>query len=178
MIKLVNAMTVALCLGLSTLAFSAEEKIAHFELSLADYQVGMTLDEASMVRPFHYFDTRQSNDPDGGLITSGHLDRIFLQNIEFSILVEFHQERIKRIIGRFPADDFDTVKNQFLQILGPAEDRSKVARRVDNSEQRTIHFAWKFPTAKVSLVAASNSITHGTIAIQGIADDLREAPGN
>jgi hypothetical protein len=178
MIKFFCTILVVLCLGLPMTALCDQEEIAHFELSLASYQVGMTLDEASMIRAFHYFNTRPSIDSDGPPITTGRVDKIFLHDVEFSILVDFYQDRIKRIIGYFPAEKFDAIKGLLLQTLGPAEDRSKIARRVDNSEQKTIHFAWTYPTVKVSLVAPTGNIDHGTIAIQGNPEGLQDAPEN
>ena len=35
-------------------AYAAEEELVFFDLSIAGYSIGMTYDEATAVRPFHY----------------------------------------------------------------------------------------------------------------------------
>lgn len=143
--------------------------IARYELALFGYRIGMTYDEATMVRPFHRVENSRGPSPSGAAV--GVIDSLYLDDCEFKIHVYFDRDRITKVIGHFSPLLAEQVRATCRRTFGTAEDRSKRVDRKDGGQLDLLSYTWAFPGANIHLVASHGSGLDAVLSLVGKAPE-------
>lgn len=165
----------ALLLLLSSLARAEAEAVVNFDLTLAGYRIGMSVDEAAAIRPFHYqqpFTTSLATEHNTHF--DAFVDHVYLEDIALKLWIHFKNDRIQKVVARFAPDRLADVTRIFHQALGPGEDKSRVHVSDAGKESRQTIYLWDFPAAKMHLIALSDNDSHATAGLvaKSVAEDL------
>ena len=155
-------------------AYAAEEEIVFFDLSLAGYSIGMTYDEATAVRPFHYVGDIQSPRT-GEPYYKATVDHIYVDEVEMALSLTFIDEKVQKIICKFHPSAVEEMVRRFYIALGPGENKSKVITNKRGIEIRQAVYRWDFPDAKMYLFGSS---TNSKFALVGLVGKSAEKQGS
>jgi len=144
-------------------AVHAEEQLLAYQLDLAGYRAGMSIDDAALVRPFQYVQTLPG-DSSGESYTVAVIDHLVLEDIAFDLRLYFRAGHLDKLIARFDSDDLVPLVDRLSAIFGRGRDLSRVVQRRDGSIYDLPVWRWEFPDARVTLVGSTGS-THGTLAL-------------
>jgi hypothetical protein len=139
------------------LTWAEVEDLAKYELSLAGYSLGMTYDEASMIRPFHTIKNPPSKARSSSERFIAVIDQVFISAVEMNVTVFFHDEKIEKVVVRFHPLFLEEVASQLLQAYGTGENRSKIYELKSGEERKQLSYQWDFPGAKITLVSMSTN---------------------
>ncbi|TYO99230.1 hypothetical protein EDC39_10373 [Geothermobacter ehrlichii] len=146
-------------------AVPAEETLVTYDLNLAGYQPGMSLDDAALVRPFQFTETLPAGNPPGTYFTVATIDYLSIDGIDISLRLYFRDDRLDKLIGRFPATAMSRLHRLLLQRLGPGTDLSRLVQRNDGSILELPVWRWDFPNARITLVGSAGGNDRGTLAL-------------
>ncbi|GEM_PF-4858396 len=152
------------CLLFGGNAYAAEEDLVFFDLSLAGYSIGMTYDEATAVRPFHYV-KNVSSPPAEEPYYIATVEHIYVDNVEMNLSVSFIDDKVKKIIGKFHPSALKDMTKRLQTALGPGENKSRVVAKKDGSENRQVIYRWDFPNAKLLLVGLSSNSDFALVSL-------------
>ncbi len=145
-------------------AYAAEEDLVLFDLSFAGYSLGMTYDEATTVRPFHYVEDVQLP-PMGEPYYLAGAEHIYVDDIEMNLIVSFIDDKVYKVIGQFHPSELEDVTRRLQIALGPGENKSRVITKKDGGENRQVIYRWDFPTAKLLLVGLSSNSNFALVSL-------------
>jgi hypothetical protein len=150
--------------------------VLHFDLSLAGYQLEMNSGDAMLVRPFDRMETYQAYQ-EGPLITAGLVDQVYLDSLEFNFRVEFIDEKIFKIIGRFSPAEITSLRETLFKTIGEGESKSKLTISNAGVEYQIIHDQWEFPEARLDLIGSELNTDFATLALssESLAAKKRQA---
>jgi len=145
-------------------AFADPEHIIHFDLSLGGYQLGMSYDEATLVRPFAIIEdlAPRPNIPE---IKAGYVNQVYIDDIEFRFKVELVEDQVHKVIGRLAPADLDKLRQSLNQTLGQSEADAKVFTSSTGEEYHLYHDHWQFPDASLDLIGSELNTDYATLAL-------------
>jgi len=161
-----------LLIGFIAPAFASSDPLIHFNLALGGYQIGMPLDDATLIRPFAIVEPDYV-DQKGELVTKGLVDQVYLNGIEFRFIVEFTNDQVRRVIGHFAPADIEKVRNTFFETLGESEANTRVITAGDGVEFLLYHDRWQFPDTTLDLIGTENNSSFATLALSAIGQQER-----
>lgn len=141
----------------------AEEQLLTYQLDLAGYRAGMSIDDAALVRPFQYVQTLPGDTP-GEPYTVAVIDHLTLEDITLDLRLYFRAGHLDKLIARFDTDDLVPLADMLAGALGQGRDLSRVVQRRDGSIYDLPVWRWEFPDARVTLVGSTGS-AYGTLAL-------------
>ena len=147
------------------------DHIVHFNLSLGGYQIGMPFDEATLVRPFALIETHASIA--GREITTGSVNQVYINDIEFRFNVEFVDARVYKVIGQFSPEQLEKLREMLFEALGESEPDLRVVTSGDGEEFRLYHDRWQFPDASLELVGTEKNSAFATLALTAVGRQER-----
>lgn len=159
----------ALLTGLASVACSAEGEdedvaaIGHYELSLFGYHIGMSYDEATAIRPFHRIEYSPAGSASSDPV--GVIENLHLAGIDLTLLVYFLEDRVHKVLGRFPPQELERMLALFRAAFGPGEDRSRILERIDGSQAALDSYLWQFPGVSLNLVRAVGNNRYATASM-------------
>lgn len=136
----------------------------HFELSLGGYALQMSYQEATAIRPFDRLEYREAS-PRHYATTVGHVHRVLIGDVAFSFNVEFRNDRIFKIIGRFPPEHYAPLKSSLTNQLGEGRSRTLEVQHYTGMVYQAFDCLWTFPASRVSLSATEINRDYATLAI-------------
>jgi len=163
--------TCLLLVGLNAPAFATADHIIQFKLSLGGYQIGMPFDEATLVRPFALIETHVRKD--GQEMTTGSVNQVYINDIEFRFNVDFIDARVYKVIGHFSPTDMEELRNLLFETLGESEPDSRVVTSGDGEEFRLYHDRWQFPDASLDLIGTEKNTAFATLALTAVGRQER-----
>jgi hypothetical protein len=140
------------------------DDILHYALSLGGYRLEMNYEDAMLVRPFDRLETYQANF-EGILITAGSVDQVYIDGIEFRFKVEFIDEKIFKIIGRFSPAAILPLREALCKAIGEGESESKMTTSNAGVEFLIVHDHWAFPEASLDLIGSELNTDFATLAL-------------
>jgi hypothetical protein len=173
MFKQALLLPITILLLFSTMAQANEEDLVFFDLSFAGYHIGMTYDEATAVRPFDAVNDLFSPDL-GEPFYSANIDKVYVDDIEMALQVDFVDDKIQKIVGRFHPSALEDMIRRFHNALGPGENKSRVINNKNGGEYHQVIFKWDFPTAKMHLIGLSSN---SEFAVVGLVAKTAGDPG-
>ena len=140
------------------------EHIIHFKLSLGGYQLGMSYDEATLIRPFAFIEDLA---PRAGIpeIKAGYVSQVFIDDIEFRFKVELVEGQVHKVIGRLAPTDLDKLRLALNQALGQSEADTKLFTSSAGEEYHLYHDRWQFPAAALDLIGSELNADYATLAL-------------
>lgn len=135
---------------------AASKDLMFFDLSLAGYRLGMTYDEATLVRPFDIV-AGTSAPRAGGVHYTASVDHLFVDDVQMNMEVLFVGGTIVKIIGKFTPSAFEGVVQRLHLALGSSENKSRVIKDKKDTERHQVIFRWDFPNAQVHLISLSST---------------------
>jgi len=160
-----------LLVGLNAPAFATADHIIQFKLSLGGYQIGMPIDEATLVRPFALIETRVR--ADGQEVTTGSINQVYINDIEFRFKVNFVDARVHKVIGHFSPADLEELRNQLFETLGESEPDTRVVTSGDGEEFLLYHDRWQFPDTSLELIGTEQHTAFATLALTAVGRQER-----
>lgn len=158
-----------LLLALSiTAGYAHETPLAVYDLKLFDYQLGMTYDEASSTRAFHYLATPTENR------AIGIINSAYIEDVEINLSVYFLDGRVFKIIGKFNPKELEKVAQSLEKALGAGEENTKTINKPDGALVTQRLYQWSFPGAKIYLIGLSNNTEYATLSMMDSASAARE----
>ena len=145
-------------------AYAAKEDFVFFDLSLAGYRIGMTYDEAAAVRPFHYVGDLRTPRMGEPYYTAG-IDHIYVDEVEMNLSVDFFDDKVQKIIGKFHPSEIDDMIRRFHIALGQSENKSRIITDKNGIEYRQAVYRWGFPNAKMYLVGISSNSEFAVVGL-------------
>lgn len=147
-------------------ASAAPEGLLDYNLSLAGYSLGMSYDEAAMIRPLQYL---QNTDPQQEFADEIYFDafaeHVFIDDIELNLWVRFKDKQIYKIIARFPPERLQEMRQRLYNTLGDGVNKTKVIISPDGNKVRQAVYYWDFPSAKLHLVRVSSNTEYATVGL-------------
>lgn len=157
-------LTVVVVLLLVPAGVAAAESFARFDLSLAGYHLGMTYDEATAVRPFHYL--KDSSDLYGsGQHLSGYVDGLSIDDVSMNIEVTFSDERVTKVLARFQTSQLEEMIARFQSTFGETKNDSRTISMPNGEERHQTIYRWRFPAAEVLLVGVASNADYATACL-------------
>jgi len=165
-----------LLVSVSAPALAEPEDVIRFDLSLGGYRLGMNYEEAVLVRPFARVGNRRTY-PTSPEVTIGFVGQLLVDGTEFSFRVEFIDEKVFKIIGRFPPAELERLEETLLEALGDGELDIKTIVNSAGTETRIRHDRWKFPGASLDLIGTTANTDYATLSLaaRGRAAEQRHA---
>lgn len=154
-----------LLIGLCSQVWADTDDLLHYDLSLGGYQLGMSYQDAVMVRPFVSIGTHDSDGPILPDITWGVVDQVFVDGVEFRFKVEFIDDRAYKIIGRFPPSQLKELRERLVATLGEGESKTKVLNSETGIESLMVHELWSFPNSRIDLVGVETKTDFATLSL-------------
>jgi len=164
----ITLLAVAACLLLPTMPLPADaagESLVTYQLNLAGYQPGMSLDSAALIRPFQFIETLPLSSPPGAYYTVAGIDDLAIEGIELNLRLYFRDDRLDKVIGRFPAAGTDRLYQLLNRHLGPGSDLARPVQKKDGGIYELPVWRWDFPDARITLVGATVNNEWGTLAL-------------
>jgi len=155
--------------------YAVEDDLVFFDLSLAGYSIGMTYDEATAVRPFHYVGDIQSPRM-GEPYYTATVDHIYVDEVEMALSLDFTDEKVQKIICKFHPSAVEEMVRRFHIVLGPGENKSKVITNKRGSESRQAVYRWDFPNAKMILFGSSTNSKFALVSLVGKSEENQGSP--
>jgi len=145
-------------------AFADPEHIIQFDLSLGGYQLGMSYDEATLVRPFAFIEDLA---PRPGIpeIKAGYVNQVYIDDIEFRFKVELVNDQVYKVIGRLAPADLDKLRQSLNLALGQSEADTRVVTTKTGEEYHLYHDRWQFPDASLDLIGSELNTDFATLAL-------------
>lgn len=177
--KRIFLFAIATVLVFSGNAYTAKDDLVFSDLSLAGYRIGMTYDEATAVRPFHY--VGEDSIYEGKPYYRAKVEHTYVDDVEMDLIVDFVDEKIQKVIGRFhPAALEDMIKRLHVG-LGQGENRSRILLDKNGNDYRQVIYWWDFPDAKMHLVGLSSQREFVAVSLvakrEEIPKEQAEGPG-
>lgn len=142
---------------------SAAGDFVVFKLTLADYRLGMTYEDAVSIRPFDYIEeTGKGLDSRGSF--NAFAGGVFLDDIETNLLVRFEDNKIVKVISRISPFEVKKITETFQLSLGKGvgSSRDLYLSGYGTFQQSTIR--WDFPNSSLHVVN-STSTESATISL-------------
>ncbi|WP_432821750.1 hypothetical protein [Trichloromonas sp.] len=156
----IRVLTFSLLLLLTvTTGFAEEAPLAVYQLKIFDYQLGMSYDEAISARAFHYTVYPEENR------AIGIINSAYIEDVEFSTSVYFHDDRVFKIIGRFDPQHFDEVTQSLVKAIGAGENLSKTFNALNGTRIAQQLYQWHYPGARIYLISSSNNVEFATLSM-------------
>lgn len=163
--------TCLLLVGLNSPAFATPEHIIQFSLALGGYQIGMPFDEATLVRPFALIEPHVRKD--GQEMTTGSVNQVYINDIEFRFNVDFVDARVTKVIGHFSPAEMEKLRNMLFETLGESEPDIRTVPSGDGEEFRLYHDRWQFPDASLDLIGTEINTAFATLALTAVGRQER-----
>lgn len=162
-----------LLLVLCSTAFADLGHIIHFQLSMGGYQLGMSYDEATLVRPFAFIEDLA---PRRGIpeIKAGYVNQVYIEDIEFRFKVELVEEQVHKVIGRLAPKDLDKLRQALIRALGQSEADTKLMTSSAGEDYHLYHDRWQFPDASLDLIGSELNADFATLALTATGRQDRE----
>ena len=145
-------------------AYAAEEELVFFDLSIAGYSIGMTYDEATVVRPFHYVEDVPSP-PAREPYYRATVEHIYVDDVEMTLFVDFINDKVQKVVGQFHPSALEDMIRRLQIALGSGENKSRVITKKNGSENKQVIYRWDFPTAKLLLVGLSSNSDFALVSL-------------
>jgi hypothetical protein len=145
-------------------ALAGPDDILHFALSLGGYQLEMNYEEAMLVRPFDRLETYPA-DHASPMVTAGLIDQVYIDGIAFRFRVEFIDEKVAKIIGRFSPAAIPSLRQALFKAIGEGESKSKLSTSNAGVEFQIVHDHWEFPEARLDLIGSELNTDFATLAM-------------
>jgi len=149
--KLLFILVVAILI-LPTLACSEPEDFVAYDLSLAGYHLGMSVEEADALRPIQYSGHIGDNQ-----ILYARIEQVFIDDLQVDLGLKFRDRRLYMIIVKFWDESIEEVKNRLLTSFGEGEDQSKTFTNFEGVQIDQTVTRWTFPHANMSFVWTSSN---------------------
>lgn len=162
----IGLITLVLSLLFCPAVRAEENPLIHFDLTLAGYRLGMTMDDASAIRPLQFRQAALTN-----LATAeeasfeAFVDHVYIGSIAFNLWLRFKGDRIQKVVGRFAPEHLMELARTLSLILGPGDDKTRVIVNHAGKETRQTIYLWEYPTARVHLVGIAGNDRYATIGL-------------
>jgi len=165
---------IAIVLGFFFLYFSqiAQAKgLSKFDLSLGEYKLGMSYDDATAIRHFFRLEHYRSHLTQK-IITIGYIDSFYIEDIEYRFRIEFVDEKVVKILCRFSPAHIESVMDSLIDELGQGQDKTKIISNISGGEKLIYNTQWNFPNAKINLIGFDMNTDFATVSL--VYSNLRE----
>lgn len=152
---------------------ASPEDLARYDLSLCGYELDMEYAEAAALRPFSRMEPHQDH-PELPEIVSCYTDRAYLDDIEFRVRVDFIEDKIYKITGRFPPHQFNHVRDLVIQRLGEGSDKSHTYSDKSGAHRHQYVYLWEFPSAKFVLIGSELNPDFYTLSLFSTGPQMKK----
>lgn len=164
MLKRLIALLVMALLLSGGVSHADRNDFVFFDLSLAGYCIGMTYDEATAVRPFHYTEDVVLPSEEAPYFI-GVVENLSIDAVDVNLAVYFKEGRIQKIITRFHPAGLEQMIQSFKQTLGRGKDKSRTLVGKNGAEIKQSVYYWSFPSAEMHLIGLSSNTEFATASL-------------